>query len=142
MILHVYCIELVTRISKHIHFPFYDFSTIYYEFPSIQPITEINKTPKKEKRSLGPKRPSSTRSSGQGSPAQPKAADPVQHGAEESHMGSCVSAPLGLTLSLASGSSSTSFSLITPLRGIRRIGFSAVLPSGLVWTLMRLLVPW
>ena len=49
MILYVYCIELVTRIPKHIHFPFYDFSTIYYEFPSIQPITKINKTPKKKK---------------------------------------------------------------------------------------------
>ena len=60
MILYIYCIELVRRIPKHIHFPFYDFFTIYYEFLSIQSITEINKTPKKEKGSLGPKRPSAT----------------------------------------------------------------------------------
>ena len=69
MILYVYYIELVTRIPKYIHFPFYDFCTIYYKFPNIQPITEINKTLKKEKGSLGPKRPSLAWSSGQGSPS-------------------------------------------------------------------------
>jgi len=76
MILYVYYIELVTRIPKYIHFPFYDFCTIYYKFPNIQPITEINKTLKKEKGSLGPKRPSSAWSSGQGSLAHPEAIDP------------------------------------------------------------------
>ena len=49
MILYVYCIDLVTRIPKHIHFPFYDFSTIYYKFSKFQP----NYTKKKKKNHKG-----------------------------------------------------------------------------------------
>jgi hypothetical protein len=49
---------------------------------------------------------------------------------------------LGPMLSLGSGSLSTSFSLMAPSSGTRRVGFSVVLPSGLVWTLMRLSVLW
>jgi hypothetical protein len=31
-ILGLYCKDLLSRIPKHLHFPFYDFSAIYYEF--------------------------------------------------------------------------------------------------------------
>ena len=44
---------------------------------------------------------------------------------------------LGPMLSLGSGSSSTSFSLMAPSSGTRHVGFFVALPSGLVWILMR-----
>ena len=44
---------------------------------------------------------------------------------------------LGPMLSLGSGSSSTSFSLMAPSSGRRRVGFFVVLPNGLVWILMK-----
>ena len=47
---------------------FYDFSTIYYKFPNIQPITNINKILKKEEKTLGPEVAQLTWSSEQSSP--------------------------------------------------------------------------
>jgi hypothetical protein len=34
--LYIHCIHLVMRIPEHIHFPFYDFSMIYYELSKLQ----------------------------------------------------------------------------------------------------------
>ena len=40
----------LTKLVRH----FYAFSTIYYEFPNIQPITNINKISRKEEKTLRP----------------------------------------------------------------------------------------
>ena len=63
---------------------FYDFSTIYYEFPNIQPITNINKIPNKEEKTLDPKRPSSPRPAATAAIGQP---NKLTHGGESSDGG-------------------------------------------------------
>ena len=57
---------------------FMTFSTIYYEFPNIQPISNINKIPKKEERTLGPETAQRAWTSGHSSPGW---AGAVQRGA-------------------------------------------------------------
>ena len=56
---------------------FYDFSTIYCEFLNIQSITNINKIPKKEEKTLGPEAAQLTWTSGHDSPGGVGAAQPA-----------------------------------------------------------------
>jgi hypothetical protein len=42
-ILCFYCIDLLTRIPKHLYLLFYDFSTIYYVFSKIEPVICLKK---------------------------------------------------------------------------------------------------